>query len=458
MKNQLVLATLLLAVGCGGGTEEDAGADLDAGGGASCVGVDDGDSCGADMICFAESCVASRCGDGFIDSSRGETCDDGNDVAFDGCEPGSCRATCTDTAECDDGVACNGAETCSDSVCAVGMMEPDGTACTIADGEAGVCRTGACVVAGCGDGIVGSDESCDDGNDVDGDGCESDCRFTCEVDPAAPQTWYVDCDGDGYATDDALTEDACLSPAATSCGGGWTLIRPVSDTTDCDDDDADTRPGGTEICDGMDQNCDGAADEGVQTTFYRDSDEDTYGDAAVTVMDCSAPSGYVANSDDCDDGCDTCLPGGTETCDTRDNDCDMTVDEEVETTFYRDSDEDTYGNAAVTMDACTAPTGYTDRDGDCDDSDAAAFPGQTAYFTRARMGGGYDFDCDSRETRQFSSAGPSTCSCMCPVGFCCAGRCSGWTGAVPRCGDPAEWRETTCTCGWPTSTRTQGCR
>jgi len=457
MKTLLALTALLITVGCGGGTEEDAGTDVDSGG-ASCTGASDGTSCGTDRICLGESCVESRCGDGFIDPARGETCDDGNDVAFDGCEPTSCRATCSESSECDDGVACNGAETCSDSVCAVGVMEPDGTTCSITGGAAGVCRAGSCVVAGCGDGILAADESCDDGNDADGDGCESDCRFTCEVDPSAPQRWYVDCDGDGYASDGALTDDVCLPPAATGCGGGWTLLRPVGDDTDCDDDDPDSRPGGTEICDGADQDCDGTPDNGVLLTFYRDADTDGHGDATMTMEACAAPSGFVTSSDDCDDDCITCLPGGTETCDTRDNNCNMMIDEGVLTTFYRDSDEDGFGNSAMTMEACTAPSGYTDRDGDCDDGDVGAFPGQTAYFTRARMGGGFDFDCDSRDTRQFNSTGPATCRCTCPVGFCCAGMCSGWTGAVPRCGDSAEWRETTCTCGWPTSTRTQGCR
>ena len=46
---------------------------------------------------------------------------------------------------------------------------------------------------------------------------------------------------------------------------------------DCDDADATTYPGAAELCDGKDNSCDGAIDEGVQTSFYADGDGDGYG-------------------------------------------------------------------------------------------------------------------------------------------------------------------------------------
>ena len=59
---------------------------------------------------------------------------------------------------------------------------------------------------------------------------------------------YVDSDGDGYI-----------------------------DSDDCAEDNASVFPGQEEICDGIDNNCDGQIDEGVLLTFYWDSDGDGVG-------------------------------------------------------------------------------------------------------------------------------------------------------------------------------------
>jgi hypothetical protein len=60
-------------------------------------------------------------------------------------------------------------------------------------------------------------------------------------------------------------------------------------------------PVSAEICNGVDDDCDGAVDDGVQTSWYRDFDVDGYGDAAQVSLSCGRPSGYVGNSEDCDD-------------------------------------------------------------------------------------------------------------------------------------------------------------
>ena len=75
----------------------------------------------------------------------------------------------------------------------------------------------------------------------------------------------------------------------------------VLDNTDCDDTRSDVYPNAPEICDGLDNDCDGQVDEGVKTTFYADSDGDGYGNPSVTTQACSAPTGYVSNNTDCDD-------------------------------------------------------------------------------------------------------------------------------------------------------------
>src|SRR5690606_22556200 len=84
--------------------------------------------------------------------------------------------------QCDDGFPCNGEESCDLSThrCRAGLMQ-DGVVCTLDDEMEGRCAGGACVPAGCGNGVVDSAEECDDGrNGRDDDGCRDDCTYTCD--------------------------------------------------------------------------------------------------------------------------------------------------------------------------------------------------------------------------------------------------------------------------------------
>ncbi|HEX9825260.1 MAG TPA: MopE-related protein, partial [Flavobacteriaceae bacterium] len=191
-------------------------------------------------------------------------------------------------------------------------------------------------------------------------------------------TWYADNDGDGFG-DVNVSILACNQPA-----------NYVADNTDCDDTNANVFPGNTETCDGIDNNCDGQIDEGVTTTFYADNDGDGFGDANVSVEDCSAPSGYVTNDTDCDDANANAYPGNTEVCDGIDNNCDGQIDEGVTTTYYVDNDGDGFGNPSDTIQACSAPSGYVTDNTDCNDSDANAYPGNTEVCD------GIDNNCDGQ--------------------------------------------------------------
>ena len=67
---------------------------------------------------------------------------------------------------------------------------------------------------------------------------------------------------------------------------------------DCDDTSQNTHPGAVEICDGADNNCDGTIDEGVLTTYFKDSDEDGFGSEQETIEACSPETGYVSIGSD----------------------------------------------------------------------------------------------------------------------------------------------------------------
>src|SRR4051812_39396246 len=73
------------------------------------------------------------------------------------------------------------------------------------------------------------------------------------------------------------------------------------DEGDCDDANADVSPSATEVCDGIDNDCDDVVDDGVEHTWYADVDSDGYGDADAPVEACEQPGGSVSTGTDCDD-------------------------------------------------------------------------------------------------------------------------------------------------------------
>ena len=95
-------------------------------------------------------------------------------------------------------------------------------------------------------------------------------------------------------------------------------------------------PIASEMCDGVDNDCDGLTDDdddsldsSTTSTWYLDADGDGYGLSSDSMSTCEAPSGYVADDTDCDDGDAMINPIASEMCDGVDNDCDGDIDEGV---------------------------------------------------------------------------------------------------------------------------------
>ena len=149
---------------------------------------------------------------------------------------------------------------------------------------------------------------------------------------------------------------------------------------DCNDTDADIHPDADEICDGVDNNCSGEADESPVDglTYFVDADGDGSGDSADEgAAHCEQPEGYVLSSDDCDDSSAEVNTDAREVCDTIDNDCDGLIDDDdgdvdigTGSEFYKDVDGDGYGvdSGSTTTLACAVPEGFSETAGDCDDT------------------------------------------------------------------------------------------
>ena len=143
---------------------------------------------------------------------------------------------------------------------------------------------------------------------------------------------------------------------------------------DCDDADSGVSPTGEEVCNGIDDNCDGEVDEEVTTTAWLDTDGDGFGDPETESEVCEVPAGSVQNGGDCDDSNSAISPSAEEICNGVDDDCDGDIDDGLMTTWYADADEDGYGDAAAARESCDAIVGFVENDGDCDDSRADANP------------------------------------------------------------------------------------
>ncbi len=249
------------------------------------------------------------------------------------------------------------------------------------------------------DGYSGTNDDCDDSDGAVNpgapeicNGIDDNCNGVIDGDSPDAEVYHPDLDGDGYG-------DANTSESSCTVVSGWT-----TDGSDCLDSDASVNPTGTEVCDGLDNNCDGTTDPNGSpgsTTYYVDNDGDGYG-GSDTIEACALPAGYAATSTDCDDTTTAANPGQREVCDGIDNNCDGTVDEdsaEDASTWHADADGDGYGSETDTHVSCSAPDGYLADGSDCDDTDAAVNPAAT------EADNDIDDDCDTLVDENFITVG-----------------------------------------------------
>ena len=139
---------------------------------------------------------------------------------------------------------------------------------------------------------------------------------------------------------------------------------------DCDDEDTTVHPEAQELCDELDNNCDGEVDEGVsEGTWYPDEDGDGFG-AGTAFVACGVPPDAADNEDDC-------------------NDDDASIHPDAAETWYDGTDADCAGDSDYDADGDGVDSDEYGG-GDCDDTASDRYPGAPEVWDNF----GEDNDCD----------------------------------------------------------------
>jgi hypothetical protein len=357
--------------------------------GQDCNDSDDGVNLSADEVCDG---IDNDC-DELTDENPIDVGDDCTTGFGGGCDPG--RLECVDASAVCVSLRPQAVEVCDDydNDCDEDIDE-EATDATVWYRDSDNDRFGdpddtvrACAAP---EGYVADTGDCDDASSSVNpnavelcDGVDNNCDGDTDLaDAVGARTWYQDGDEDTFGNP-AVSVFLCAAPA------GY-----VADNTDCDDLRGDIRPNALELCDGLDNDCDGDTDEDSADDaprWYADSDDDGFGDTNALLRRCLQPEGYVADNTDCDDDADTSNPAADEVCDGEDNDCDRTVDEPDAVgapIWYADTDRDGFGDPDVAAPACAQPVGFVAVGTDCDDSRDEVYPDADELCD------GVDNDCD----------------------------------------------------------------
>ena len=232
------------------------------------------------------------------------------------------------------------------------------------------------------------------------DGVDNNCNGTADEENALGSTEYwLDGDGDKYGSTGAVSKKLCSPNVAahyTATVGG-----------DCNDSATSINPAAKEICDGVDNDCNGLKDDTLSfVLYYVDADGDGHGAGNGTSL-CQDPgSGYSLSNDDCDD--------------TNNNKAFQTK------LFYVDSDGDGHGSLAFQMlCALTAPANFSDLSDDCDDVSGPHTVNGVSGVLGAAIHDGASEICDQLDNNcdglidqlPGANGGPATpvCDTKCPI-------------------------------------------
>lgn len=399
-------------------------------------------------FCTAGSCVPGRCGDNYVDSLIAqEECDDGNDTDADGCDS-DCTFTCSQDAHCDDAQLCNGAETCdlTTHLCKGGTPVAD--AANLACDTSKNCRNGQCVLVGCGNGTKEGVEECDDSNNVDNDGCQADCTWTCEAD--------ADCND------------------SNACNGAETCDKSTPTTPLC-------KPGTAVVCAKVDDCTTNTCNPSGGACVLALIDGDSDGEASTTLGACGT---------DCNDADKEIGSRKQEVCnDQKDNDCNPQTIDDTQTRYFLDCDGDGFaakGAGSALSCELPSPSGSCERGQadkwttlppanpetwDCYDRNPEVHPRQSSFTSAAIFGLppdlDYDYNCDRVEEPYYTAIASKPCIKSSITNFCVGN--PHWNEAVvPECGASAAFLECQCatisklgcfsTCAWEKVEQTQICR
>jgi large repetitive protein len=312
-----------------------------------------------------EEIITDKDGDGFL-TTDGD-CDDNNDQINPGAEE-ICDGIDND---CDDSVDENVLQTYYLDADTDGYGDPNTTeeACNTPEGHSPFATD-------CND----QDPSVYPSAEEICDGLDNDCDET--IDEDVLETYFLDADQDGFGDDNQIIEGCNPTLTLSDIGG------------DCNDEDPAISPVASEVCDMIDNNCDGVTDDDAVDTriWYADADNDGFGDESVSLIHCTQPNAYVDNNSDCNDEVSQWYPNAPEVCDGFDNDCDGTSDENdaVDANiYYADTDGDGFGDIAYPMTSCELPAGHADNGEDCDDGNNAVHPNAEEICD------GIDNDCNN---------------------------------------------------------------
>lgn len=340
--------------------------------------------------------------------------------------------------------------------------------------DAGDCPDGGSACASqCTEGEAMCGSQCIEASLVPDGGCEAGCE---------PSNGGVEiCDGIDNDCDGIVDNGFDTGPCTVgtgACEATGTFVCVDEQTSECDAEPGESED---EICDdGIDNDCDGEVDEDDAVDaleWHADQDGDGYGNPDEVVTRCSKPSEYVEQGGDCDDQNAQVNPSAEEVCDGIDNDCDGGVDDASAVdvlTWYIDCDGDGFAaDSSGARDGCEEPApppgcshpdaAWTqqrpgDSSTDCNDDVADAYPGQNSYFDNPMSGGDFnerwDYDCDGFVDHRWEDTGGH-----------CDSSCSGQAGWIedfsPSCGQSDDY--ITCTtpigqCSSSPVARTQTCR